>query len=70
MAWTGSKIWRDMKVRKYCSEGRGSIRRVKFSTDVDGNSGAEVRGTGSSGVSKSLVRLRNIRATNSGLWRI
>ena len=26
----GQKIWRDMKVRKYCFRGRGSIMRVKF----------------------------------------
>jgi len=50
-----------MKVRKYGSG--GSIGRVKSSTDVNENGGAGVGGTGSRARSKSLVSLRNIRAT-------
>jgi len=43
-------IWRHMKVRKYCSGARGSVGRVKFSTDVNGNGRAKGRGTGSSAI--------------------
>jgi len=59
-----------MKVRKHDSGGGGSIRWVKVSTDVNRNGGVGVRGTGNSAGSKSLVRLRNITATDSGLWRV
>jgi len=37
-------IWRDTKVRKYGSRGGGSIRRLKFSTDVNENGGAGLEG--------------------------
>ena len=50
-------IWRHMKVRKYGSGGRGSAGRVKFSTDVNGNSEAGGGGTGSSAGSKTLVSI-------------
>jgi len=64
------KIWRDMKVRKYGSGGGGSIGRVRFSTDVNRSSGAGDGETGSSGRSKSLVRLRDVRETDFGPWRV
>jgi len=64
------KIWRDMKVRKYGSGGGGSIGRVKFSTDVNRKSRAGGGGTGSSAGSKGLVRLRDVRETDFGPWRV
>ena len=64
------KIWRDMKVRKYGSGGGGSIGRVRFSTDANRNGGAGGGGMGSSAGSKSLVRLRDVRETDFGPWRV
>jgi len=37
-------IWRDVKVREYGSGSEGSIGRVKFSTNVNGNGGLGVEG--------------------------
>jgi len=44
--------------------------RVKFSTNVNRNGGAGGGGTGSSAVTKSLVRLRDVRETVFGPWRV
>jgi len=38
------KIWREMKIRESGSGGGGSVRRVKFSPDVNTNGGAWVEG--------------------------
>ena len=43
---------------------------MKFSTDVKRNSEAGGGGIGGSGGSKSLVRLRDVRETDFGLWRV
>jgi len=48
----GQKIRRDEKVRKYGFSGRGSIGRVKLSTDMNGNCEAGGGGPGSSAGSK------------------
>lgn len=64
------KIWRDMKVRKHGSGGGGSIGRVRFSTDVNRNGGAGDGETGSSAGSRGLVRLRDVRETDFGPWRV
>lgn len=56
-----------MKVRKPTSQGGGgrSILQMRFSTNVNRNSGAEVGGTGCSAGSKRLVGIGNVRATGS-----
>lgn len=61
------KIWRDIKVKTYGSGDGGSIGRVKFSTDVNRNSGAEGGGTGSGAESKSQVMVREVRETDFAL---
>ena len=43
---------------------------MKFSTDVKRNSEAGGGGMGGSVGSKSLVRLRDVRETDFGLWRV
>jgi len=60
-------IRRDMKAREYGLGGRESIRRGKFSTDVNGDGEARVEGTGARGPvllfpQGILVRLYNVRA--------
>lgn len=54
----------DIKLKKYGSADVGSIGRVRFSTDSDGNA----NGSGAGG--NSLVTLRDVRETDFGPWRV
>ena len=58
------------EVRKYGSGGGRGIGWVKFSTDVNRNGGARGGGMGSGAGSKSVVRLRDVRESHRGCWRV
>ena len=58
------------EVRKYGSRGGGIIGQVKFSADVNMNGWARDAGMGSSAVSKSLVRHRDVRESDCGPWKV
>ena len=47
-----------------------SLGRVKLSTDANRNSETGGGATGSSSESKSSARLRDVRGSDLGLWRV